>query len=178
MSGTEIMGRPGIFRDDLRNELLSVMREQEALCNGLLEISGVERKLVLDGRISELEAVTNRKSAMVQGMESLELRRRELSTHVAAQLGLPADSPLTAIAAKMEASGARELLALRQRVSESVRRLSESNETNVMLMRKSLHIVRDSLQQFRRSMGGGESYTHMGRPSAGFRNNVMVDCHG
>ncbi len=176
MSRLETVERPVTPRDSLCDELLSVMREQERLCKKLCEISGAERRMVLDGRISELDRVTDSKNSLIDRMERLELRRRELSSQIAARCGLTEDAPLTSLAAKLETQKAKELLELGRRVSEVVAKLKESNETTLMLMRKSLDVVRDSLHHVRLSMGGGESYTPSGRPAVGLKNNLMVDC--
>lgn len=176
MTKPQTMDHLAFSHDAMCTELLSVMREQERVCEQLLDISGAERKLVLDGRIVDLEKATREKSELIGQMDGLELRRRELSTQMAARLGLSNDAPLTALAARMGSQGAKDLLELRRRVTDLAARLKDSNETNVMLMRKSLAIVKDSLQQLRRSMGGGESYTNSGRPAMTLKNNVMVDC--
>ncbi|HEX2988426.1 MAG TPA: flagellar protein FlgN, partial [Chloroflexota bacterium] len=175
MSKLETIERPAVSHDSLSGELLSVMRELERLCQQLLEVTGLERRLVLDGRIGDLDDTTRKKNELMERMDRIEVLRRDLSARTAVEYGLPQDASLARIATRMEKQAAADLLELRQRVSDGISRLKDLNETNQMLVRKSLDMVRNSIRQLSRSVGAGQSYTPNGYPAMIRLGNGMVD---
>lgn len=159
-----------------RAELVAVMREQGRICEELLKVVTAERVAVLAGRIDDLDGLTLEKGRLIDGMERLEATRRGLAEQVAREVGLPHDVPLAGLAARLGAGEAEELLQVRQQVADVVSKLRESNEGNLMLMRKSLELVRDSIRQLRRAVGSGDTYTSDGHSSFHGKSNLMVDC--
>lgn len=156
-------------------ELRAVIQEQERLTLRLLELSASDRVSLLEGRVEELESSTREKAAVTQRMELLERQRREAARRLAQELRLPEDASLADLATAMGGQEGSELAALRGRVAGAVARLKDSNEANLVLMRKSLDLVRDSIRQFRRNFGSGEAYTNTGQPTTVGGSNLVVD---
>ncbi len=157
-------------------ELIKIMSAQEKICLRLLDLADQERLAVLEGRVHDLEIATRQKDGLVEEMERLEQRRRTVARVVCAALSLSPDTSLLELAEAIEGEDSTRLIELRQRVMDTVARLRESNESNLLLMRKSLDLVRESIRQLRRSMGTGEVYTSDGRQPVAATNTVMVDC--
>ena len=152
------------------------MREQARTCEALLQLATAERVAMLAGRVDELDGLTLEKGRLIERMEHLEATRRGLAEQMARGLGLPHDVPLADLAARLGAGEADELLQVRQQVADVVSSLRESNEGNLMLMRKSLELTRDSIRQLRRVVGSGDSYTSDGHSFSRGTSNLMVDC--
>lgn len=157
-------------------ELLAVMQEQEVICRRLLELSQGERVALADGRIDDLEKATAEKAGLVERMELLESKRRGLALGVARQLGLSGETSLLGLATRLDPEDADHLLRVRTRVADTVASLRESNENNLVVMRKSLDLVRESMRQIRRAVGAGDGYTSDGKASLNIRGNIVVDC--
>ncbi|MGE5620303.1 MAG: flagellar protein FlgN [Sphingomonadaceae bacterium] len=158
-------------------ELIEVMREQEQICIRLLELSATERASVLQGRVDLLEKATRDKGGLMEQMERLEQMRRGIALNLAVRLGLPTDASLVSLACRLGGQEGEELLEIRRRVAESVAKLKESNENNLLLMRKSLETVRDSLRQLRHAIASGDTYTRSGRQHFAVEGTLAVDCH-
>ena len=158
-------------------ELMAVMEEQEAICRQLLELSRGERVALADGRIDDLEKVTLEKSSLVDRMEHLESKRKALAQLVAGNIGIAGEVSLFDLAAKMESKDADKLLRIRKSFVDTMAALKEHNDSNIVLMRKSLDVVRDSLRKVRRAAGSGDRYNRSGQLSLNIKNNISVDCH-
>lgn len=158
-------------------ELIVVMQEQERLCALLLELSRGERKAVLEGRVGLLETATRDKSGLIEQLDRLEQQRRGLAARLARELGLPTDSSLLGLAARLGGREAEELLETRHRVAQAVTRLRETNDGNLQLMRKSLESVKDSIRQLRHAIGSGDTYNRCGQPRISVAGTLAVDCH-
>lgn len=161
------------------SELQALLLRVERNCHALIELSRAEREAVVSNEIEELERVTRDKARLIADTDSLERERKELSAALARRLQMPEGSTLSALACKTGEPHAAALLETRQRVVHSVHQLRASNDSNLRLMRKSLDLVRDSMQQLQKRMGRGQPYTSHGRPAlrpGGIDGSMMIDC--
>ncbi len=161
------------------SELLALMTRVEQYCESLHSLSTSEREALLGEDLGNLERLTQEKSRLVDEIEKLERHRRVLAGELAAFLGLPTDSTLVSLASSVGEPYSALLLAQRQRVADSVRGLRASNDANIALMRKSIDLVRESMNDLRRQLGREQTYTADGRhtyPTGGISTNLALDC--
>ncbi len=177
LSLAQISGQQPARHDGECAELLAVMQEQEQICKRLLTLSQCERAALGEGRIDDLERATLEKSSLIEQMERLEGRRRELAEAIAKGLGLPPGMSLIDLAGRMSSEDASRLLRVRASIVDTVASLREANDRNLHSLRSSLSVVAQAIRRIRRLAGSGEAYTHDGRPVQDTLGNVLVDCH-
>lgn len=136
-------------------DLMRVLSRQEEICQALLKVSDQERQAAIESKLQLLEQLGREKGDLIEKLGALESERQRISGKVAAGIGLPATATLAEIASHMDDPDGCDLRSVRERLVDLAARLQKSNTTNLMFMRKSLDLVRDSIRQLRRSMGSG-----------------------
>ncbi len=165
-------------QDEALSRLMGVLLQQERICGDLLEVAASEAVATVDGQVDTLERLVREKSNLIDKIEALEKKRLEASAGLATLLGLERTASLADLAASMDNPNAADLRLVRQRVLDTLQKLRDSNDSNLLLMKKSLELVRDSIRNLRRGIGS-ESYGADGSlvaSAASLGASTSVDC--
>lgn len=160
-------------------DLIGVLDQMERTCGVLLEITEKERIAVIDGSLEALDQLSQEKRDLVDRVEKLEKMRLEASIELGEELKLRTDASLAELATRVVGPGGTQLSEARGRILGLVTRLQDANNGNILLVRRSLDLVGDSIKQVRRSLRS-ESYGSDGnlvpRGASAFGPALAIDC--
>lgn len=130
----------------LLNDLINVLERQNMIYKDILEISRGKTKVIVEGRVSELDRMTGLEQKMVFRAGCLDKRREELLRQITNKAGINADRVSMGLLLDKAGDGLKErFLRIRNDLCETLGQLKEVNDLNSRLIEKSLEYIKLSL---------------------------------
>jgi flagellar biosynthesis/type III secretory pathway chaperone len=122
------------------SRLVQVLEEENALYGELVALTEAEYQAIVAARIDELTELLVNKERLLSRAQALEETRQEEVRQLIG--GAAAESArLEGIAAQLEGTERRRLLAVRDSLQENITRLSSANDRNDALLRSGLQLI-------------------------------------
>jgi flagellar biosynthesis/type III secretory pathway chaperone len=148
----------------LFTELTALLRQEIEHYRRLLELVRRERNRIVQGNLSSLVELTQKKQAITTELAQLERSRQSLLDRLARELGEPAHTlTLAHVARRAPPEFAEVLNTLLSDFRGVIGRLVAGNDVNRSLLDRSLELVQGSLALFRTVMAANSTYDASGR---------------
>jgi flagellar biosynthesis/type III secretory pathway chaperone len=126
--------------------LKSVLQAEAEVYEELLKLAEVKQRILIDGKVPELEQVIKEEESLVAQVKQLEERRMEVHEQLADWFAVPLqDLILTRIAALAPEPHAGELAGIHRNMARTLALLGKLNQQNTQLVKQSLDYVNFSL---------------------------------
>ena len=146
--------------------LASIMDDQAAVYETLVELSRRKQRVIVQGGSSEFEAILEGEQALVWQAGRLEEQRLGLQHRIADHLGLPlAETTMSRVLEGCDEPMAGRLKALQKRILGVLGELGRLNEVNTHLLKKSLSFINAAMEVLNRDQPSSTTYTPAGQSS-------------
>lgn len=157
-------------------QLLRLMEEQVTLIQDLTELSKRQSQVLVNGKLDELDTLTQGAQAVIWKLGKLEERRFDLQRTVAASLGIhPSQLTLSRLHGALPPELAVRSTALTDSYESATQELVRVNQLNVDLTQQAMAYVDFSLQLLGASGPGSSIYSPTGRGPQGGEPRRRLD---
>lgn len=122
-------------------ELLEIIDKQMKIYNDLLALSRNKSKVIIEGKVKELDNITKIEQGMIVEIGKLENNRIEVSSNVFRELGLQPTSTMADIADSLESDMKNKFTSVREQIAKVLEELSSVNKHNGKLIMQSLEYI-------------------------------------
>ena len=127
-------------------ELMDILENETRVYEGILRLSKDKTKILVDGKVSELEKLVKLEQALVIQAGRLESSREDLTARLAGELGLePQGLTVSELAKHLKNREAEKFSACRERLAGVIGELRNTNELNARLIKNSLDYINFSI---------------------------------
>ena len=128
-------------------DLVSLLSEQKAILETLLDLSNQERKILVEGKSHLLEDIIRRELKELSKVNALEKKRKAMEKDLALAFGLDEeDVTISAIAERSDDDERQAIVALQHELSDLLRQHTELNQENRELIKAHLDYTDMMLQ--------------------------------
>lgn len=148
----------------IASQLAEVLGEQVAVFETLLDLSWRKRDVLVQGGMSEFEAIIEAEQALLWQVGKLEQRRLELQGELADLLGIGVeDVTMTAVIAASDEAQRADLVRLQQHLGNLLADLNGLNSGNARLLQQSLDYINVAMEVLGGHAAGPNVYRADGR---------------
>lgn len=159
---------------EMIDNLIKILNEEAKIYEDILKISKNKTDVIVKGKVSELENITNIEQSLVFKMGKLENMRESLIIELAKQLGISNDQMnVSKISKYLDNDQAQRLKAFNDKITSTVKELRDSNELNSRLIKNSLEYINFSINVLSSADTGENNYGHSGVVSEGKKKNFF-----
>ncbi|MBR2895660.1 MAG: flagellar protein FlgN [Oscillospiraceae bacterium] len=147
----------------LTEELISVLRKEQEIYQQLIPITEEKTKVIVQNNLKALQEITEREQQAVEQLNTLERKREEIIVNMGTVLNRdPRTLKLKNMVKLMEKrpEEQKQLAELYDTLTVSIKRLSEINERNKVLINQSLEMIQFEMNliQSTRMAPGSNNY--------------------
>jgi len=144
-------------------ELVDILESETRFYEDILKLSSGKTKILVDGKVSELEKIVKLEQTLVVQVARLENKREELTEKLASELGMELkDITMTEILKHLKSGEADRFAKCCKRLSGVIKELKSANDLNSKLIKNSLDFINFSINLLAGAGALNNSYTNMG----------------
>ncbi len=156
------------------DDLLRVLHQESELYSYLRDLSRQKTRLIVEGKVTELENVTKLEQSIVVRLGKLGNTREELIEKLASEMQVePSEINISYLVEKVEGRQAEELRNYQQEMTGIVNDLKNSNELNSRLIKNSLDFIEFSINLLTEDNSGGINYGSSGTPDSTRKRSLL-----
>lgn len=170
-----ILETDGVFMDALLiNKLQDVLKLEGSIYEEMLEISDKKMKIIVDGKVSELENITKLEQMLILKLGKLENEREAIIENVARDMRRPSDDiNISEIALRLDNSQSKALKETQINILNTINKLKASNEVNARLIKNSLDFIDFSINLYASTGANDSNYSNSGDVSSNKKRNFL-----
>jgi flagellar biosynthesis/type III secretory pathway chaperone len=138
--------------------LNQILNEEYKLYSQIFEISKEKTDIIIEGKVKELERITNLEQSIVFKLGKLEGIREEISVALAGSMKLDPEKVRLEDLEKGLGENATELRETQGKLVNLIKKIGEKNELNKKLLENSLDYVNFSINLFSQVESDGNKY--------------------
>jgi len=148
------------------NELINVLDLEAKSYEDILIISKNKTKIIISGKVNELESIVMLEQALILKMAKLEDDRERLAEEVSEEIGLkPSDITVSELLRHVQGAQAEKLKNFKVDLLKTVNELKSTYELNTKLIKNSLEVINFSINLFSNVCVGNNNYGSTGEAS-------------
>lgn len=148
----------------IAGKLGEVLEQEISLYENVLELSEKKTKVLVEGKVAELDNITKVEQALILKIRKLDGVREKIISEIADELKmLPGDITLTKLMKHLGKEDAKRFKAMQEKITGIMEKLRNTNELNEKLIRNSLEYIDFSLNLLASAGGGKANYSKTGR---------------
>ena len=172
MGGLEV----SISDSSLEERLICVLEEETAVYEEFAAISREKTKVIISGKIGELEDLNKREEFLIARVRKAEETRERIVSELARRLGVNArELTVAGLVKSRRCSQPEKLIACQDKMTRVLNELKNLNELNARLIENSLEYIAFSLNLLASAEAGAGNYGSSGRVESGCRSRSFVD---
>lgn len=146
------------------NELANILEQEARVYDSILNISKNKTKIIVEGKVTELENIVKLEQSLVLQIGRLENLREEIVEKCAEQLGVnPSDITVSELVKHLKGGNAQKLKASQQKMASTLSDLKNTNDLNSKLIKNSLDFINFSINLFVDAGAGSNNYGSTGQ---------------
>lgn len=146
------------------NELANILEQEARVYDSILNISRNKTKIIVEGKVTELENIVKLEQSLVLQIGRLENLREEIVEKCAEQLGVnPSDITVSELVKHLKGDHAKKLKASQQKMASTLSDLKNTNDLNSKLIKNSLDFINFSINLFVDAGAGSNNYGSTGQ---------------
>ncbi len=125
----------------LTEQLARILEREQAIYNEVLELAEKKKKIIIDGKLRELDEITRRETEIVGILIKLENLRSQTSEQLAAEKGIRELVSVRDLLPLLDPKDQLYISALQAQLKGTITALQNVNELNGKLLKQSLELV-------------------------------------
>lgn len=156
------------------NELMDVLEKETALYEDILKISRNKTRVVVEGKIQELDSIVKVEQNIVLQIGRLEDKREELVARIRTELGLDSEQiTISEIVKHVPEEQAVSLKASQEKMVNTLGELKNVNDLNSKLIRNSLDYIDFSVNLISAADISSNNYGESGQVNETKKRNLF-----
>ncbi len=144
-------------------ELMSVLEDKLSALEQMRSILEDEQRNIVELKAAEVEELSSRKEEATERIQKLNERCRPLLIAAFRDVGLPDESNLSSLIARLKHPARNEVIALQSNIIRTANKVEELVAVNKGLLERSLNFIERSMGFFRGMFSKGGLYGSTGR---------------
>jgi len=158
----------------LAEKLVDILNKEADIYSDLYGISENKTKVLVSGKVSELDNLTRIEESFVFSLGKLEDLREETVKEIAKALDVKPDNiTISFLASKLEEEQKSKLEAARNRLSKILEKINATNELNSKLIKNSLEYIEFSINLLSDTFVCDNNYGISGKSKSQSKRNLM-----
>ena len=151
--------------DNEVNTVIDILKKEHVYYKHMLELSKSKKKIIVEGKVAELDKIVKLEQNMIVNIGQLERKREEEVAKLCGALGInSAQATITELSKILRPELKKELEEIQQRLQETFRELKTVNDVNGQLIEQSLEYIDYSINLVAGSgMETGSLYEDIGK---------------
>jgi len=125
----------------LSEQLARILEREQIIYEEVLDLAEKKKKIIIDGKLKELEAITRRETEIVGILIKLENLRSQTSEQLAAEKGVLKLSSMRELLPLLDPQDQLYISSLQAQLKGTIIALQNTNELNGKLLKQSLELV-------------------------------------
>lgn len=142
-------------------ELLNILTQQQQLVQQMNSAAQQQSEALRQNDTTALNNAVNQLQKLTMQMAQLDPKREQVQKKLAAELGLAADSTLTAMLPQAPARVKADLTTLQGELQQQLNKLQQTNEVNKVLTQRAMQVTAGVLKIFQGT--GNQTYQPGGK---------------
>jgi hypothetical protein len=158
----------------LINDLSELLHQESKIYEDILQISKNKTKIIVEGKVSELESVVKLEQTLVIKLGKLESQRESIVQKISEQMGLnKAELTLSELITHVKGEELQKLKICQGNLINNVNELKGSNELNSKLIKSSLDYIEFSINIMAGASAASNNYGSSGVVSEDKKRNFF-----
>lgn len=159
----------------LSEQLARILEREQAIYEEVLDLAEKKKKIIIDGRLRELEDITRRETEIVGILIKLENLRSQTSEQLAAEKGIRELTSVRDLLPLLDPKDQLYISTLHSQLRGTITALQNVNELNGKLLKQSLELVDFNLNLITSIGSVSEGYTAEASEKGAPRRSTMFD---
>ncbi len=125
----------------LSEQLARILEREQVIYGEVLDLAEKKKKIIIDGKLKELEVITRRETEIVGILIKLENLRSQTSEQLAAEKGVLMLSSIRDLLPLLDPQDQLYISSLQAQLKGTITALQNANELNGKLLKQSLELV-------------------------------------
>jgi flagellar biosynthesis/type III secretory pathway chaperone len=148
------------------NELLNILEKENNIYEDILKISKNKTRIIVEGKVTDLESVVKYEQSLVLQMGRLETARDEMVGNISKELNIKnSDITISELLKYVKGEQNSKLKLYQDNMSNIISELKSANELNSKLIKNSLEFIDFSMNIISNVYTGVNSYGNSGKTS-------------
>lgn len=162
------------MNSQMLSELLKILDQEAEIYSSLLELSKNKTRIIVEGKVAELENIVKVEQSLVLQLGRLDARREDVVEKLAGELGTePSKLNMTALLEKVGDNQAEELRKYQKHMTDIIKELKNANELNFKLIKNALDFIDFSINMLTGNNNAGNNYESTGMTRISQRRNLL-----
>ncbi|WP_432407087.1 flagellar protein FlgN [Wukongibacter sp. M2B1] len=122
-------------------QLMIALTKEHEMYQEVLEIARKKRNVIVEGKIKELDGITGKEQAMILSIGKLENIRESILKNIVKELNVDNIQNISGLAKYLDDETKNEILAIRDKLAETLKMVKEENDLNSKLIEQSLEYI-------------------------------------
>lgn len=122
-------------------QLMIALTKEHEMYQEVLEIARKKRNVIVEGKIKELDGITGKEQAMILSIGKLENIRESILKNIVKELNVDNIQNISGLAKYLDEETKNEILAIRDKLAETLKMVKEENDLNSKLIEQSLEYI-------------------------------------
>lgn len=122
-------------------QLIIALNKQYEIYREVLEIEKKKRKIIIDGKIKELDGITGKEQAMILSIAKVENIREAIIKNIIEELNVDGISDISDITQYLDSESKEKILSIRDKFAEVLKQVKNENDLNGKLIEQSLEYI-------------------------------------
>ncbi len=122
-------------------QLITALNKQYEIYEELLEIEKNKRKIIIAGKIKELDGITSKEQAMILSIAKIEKIREAIMQNIIKELNINNIENISDLIQYLDISAKTKILSIRDKFTEVLKLVKNENELNSKLIEQSLEYI-------------------------------------
>lgn len=123
------------------DQLIVALNKEYEIYQEILEMQKNKRRIIIEGRIKELDNITGKEQAMILSIGKLENIRESIIKNIVKELNIDEIENISQMAEYLDSKSKKEITAIKDKFAEILKRVKNENDLNGKLIRQSLEYI-------------------------------------
>jgi flagellar biosynthesis/type III secretory pathway chaperone len=158
----------------LIDDLIDVLLQESKIYDEILKISKNKTNIIVEGKVNELEKIVKLEQTFVLQMARMEGQRERLVSEISGIIGIePEKITIKSLVDYVDKKQGAMLKEQQEKIVQTVKELSSSNDLNSKLIKSSLDYISFSLNLFANAGNADNNYGETGEKQVGKERNFF-----
>jgi len=126
---------------DSVERLITALNEEYEIYKEVLEIARKKRKIIIEGRIKELDSITSKEQAMIFSIAKLENIRESIIKDIVKELDTDSIVNISELTQYLDEESKNDIIAIKSKFKDILKAVKDENDLNSMLIEQSLEYI-------------------------------------
>ncbi len=122
-------------------QLMMALNKEYEVYEEVLEIAKNKRKIIVEGRIKELDGITGREQSMILTIAKLENIREVIIRNIVEELNIDSIENISELTQYLDDKSKREIIDIRDKFADILKTVKNENDLNSKLIEQSLEYI-------------------------------------